>query len=327
MDFTGDDGTNIDGTIGFLSSPVSFPGLLRWYKADSFLGIASDGDTIGGMANTRQPWRDISGNFTDSGVTTASQAGPSTTVDISGGTFTFAVGDVGKTIQYDGGTGRDALIVTYVNPTQVVVDVSQTVPATQFGLYDNAQITSTGPAFKTGIVGAMPIIRFDTIFGGIYIKPGALTGDFTIIAASAVTDVTAGTSSEVVSDPFGTGHQFRRHYGPGGETNVMLFFGGAGLSISTDPLEMSTPPLATDFMLTVLRRSGNIISFRQNKTNKASMGGVDGTPFVITQIGSTNAGSTYMDLGELTIHTSYIADADLDKLYDQYYKPRWVTLP
>lgn len=37
-------------------TPLSFPGLHRWYKADSYSGIANDGDSIGGGGNTRGPW-------------------------------------------------------------------------------------------------------------------------------------------------------------------------------------------------------------------------------------------------------------------------------
>lgn len=46
-------------------TPVSFPGLHRWYKADSYSGIANDGDSIGGGANTRGPWIDQTGSGDD----------------------------------------------------------------------------------------------------------------------------------------------------------------------------------------------------------------------------------------------------------------------
>src|SRR4029078_3656756 len=46
-------------------NPASISGLWRWYKADSYLGIANDGDTVGGGTTMRGPWVDYSGNGDD----------------------------------------------------------------------------------------------------------------------------------------------------------------------------------------------------------------------------------------------------------------------
>lgn len=64
------------GDQAFLAStkrqfgPASLSGLWRWYKADSFLGIANDGETVGGYANDHGPWTDLSGNGDDASYVT-----------------------------------------------------------------------------------------------------------------------------------------------------------------------------------------------------------------------------------------------------------------
>lgn len=61
-------------------TPLSFPGLLRWYKADSYSGIANDGDSIGGGGNTRGPWIDQTGSGDDA----TAAAGPLFRTNIEG---------------------------------------------------------------------------------------------------------------------------------------------------------------------------------------------------------------------------------------------------
>lgn len=41
-------------------TPNSFPGLLRWYRADDFVGV--DGNSVGGGANNLGPWVDRTGS-------------------------------------------------------------------------------------------------------------------------------------------------------------------------------------------------------------------------------------------------------------------------
>lgn len=46
-------------------TPLSFPGLHRWYKADSYNGIAADGESVGGGANMHGPWVEQTGSGDD----------------------------------------------------------------------------------------------------------------------------------------------------------------------------------------------------------------------------------------------------------------------
>lgn len=90
----------------------------------------------------------------DSGVTTAAQSG--TTVNLSGGSFTFTnTGtDAGNTIKWD--SGQEAMVVTVVTPTQVTVDRSQTVGAGQFTVYrtNQTQLSSQQKRTSTYLTGS-----------------------------------------------------------------------------------------------------------------------------------------------------------------------------
>lgn len=82
---------------------------------------------------------------------TVGQSG--TTATLTGGTFTFAVGDVGKWIGWAG--GQQAKITAYVSTTQVTVDRSQTVStaaatlyrANQTGLATEVKRSNTYPVY------------------------------------------------------------------------------------------------------------------------------------------------------------------------------------
>lgn len=59
-------------------TPLSFPGLHRWYDATSFTGIAADGETIGGSGQNHGPWPEkVFGvdNATGSGIFKTNQVG------------------------------------------------------------------------------------------------------------------------------------------------------------------------------------------------------------------------------------------------------------
>lgn len=78
---------------------------------------------------------------TDSGgASTVSQSG--TTVSVDSGSFTFAVGDVGKLIRWDSG-GQTAKILAYIGTDSVTVDTSATVSAGTFAMY---RVNQTGLA-------------------------------------------------------------------------------------------------------------------------------------------------------------------------------------
>lgn len=83
----------------------------------------------------------------DSGVTTASQAG--TVVTLSGGSFVFTntVTDAGRVIRWD--SLETARIVTITSPTVANVDVSQTVAAAEFTVYNAQQVGLTTEIQRT----------------------------------------------------------------------------------------------------------------------------------------------------------------------------------
>lgn len=217
-------------------TPSSISGLWRWYKADSYLGIANDGDTVGGGTNTRGPWVDFSGN------------------------------------------GDDA-----TNPT-------------------------SGPVYKTNMIGAMPILQM----GELNFSPGGLN-DFTVIAVHQKTAV----NSFILADSFVANHQLRRDFA--GDNTTFFYSGGAGVSPS---IALTSP---NNFMALTVRRSGVSVTFRENKTNKG--GGNEAGLWTTFEIGSITYGGN-LNLAELIIYKgTVVSDADLDKLYDEYLKPRWITLP
>lgn len=101
---------------------------------------------------------------------TVGQSG--TTATLTGGTFVFAVGDVGKWIGWAG--GQQAKITAYVSTTQVTVDRSQTVStaaatlyrANQTGLATEVKRSNTYPAY-TYTDGRQAQVTYGTAASGI----------------------------------------------------------------------------------------------------------------------------------------------------------------
>lgn len=214
-------------------TPASFPGLHRWYDANSFAALGTDGDTVGGGTNTLGPWID-------------------------------------KT-----GSGDDATAVT-------------------------------GPVYKTNIVGTKPVIRFTTEF--MLFAPGSLT-DFTVIAVYRQT----GTTSMLLQNPGQLRISFLGD-------NTRLFFDGTGIGQAANAW---ASPAAVNVI--ACSRTGSTVTFRENKTSRGSFV-YSNANFDVVEIGSSSLGGS-IDLAELMIWTTPVADVDKDALYDQYLKPRWTTLP
>lgn len=220
-------------------TPLSFPGLHRWYDATSFTGIANDGDSIGGGANVRGPWIDKTGSG------------------------------------------------------------------------DNATNTINGPLFKTNIVGSLPVIRFATATGAFMnFLPGTLAADFTVVCMCRSV---AGLDGFIFYNTT-TGHQLRTLFG--GSHDVVFYAGGPTLS--------GFFGAAIVFEVVGCKRSAGTVTLRQNKINITSGG--DANAWTVNQIGISSLGSN-MDIGELLLYNTAISDANLTLLYDQYLKPKWVSLP
>lgn len=219
-------------------TPASFPGLLRWYRADDYLPIGVDGDTVGGGTAVLGEWIDRTGSG------------------------------------------------------------------------DDANHPTSGGIFKTNIVGTMPVIRQTNQF--LNFAPGNLT-DFTIFAAHRRT-----AFPSFILENTANNHQFRRGFGGVPEALIA----GSVDGVFGDPLVDET-----NFMALAARQSGTTVNFRQDKVDRGAPGtGPGAAGFLVTEIGSNINGSN-MDLGELMIWNTVLSDADLDQLYDEYLKPRWVTLP
>lgn len=178
----------------------------------------------------------------------------------------------------------------------------------QTGSGDNANHPTSGGTYETNVVGSRAVIRQINHF--LNFAPGPLT-DFTIVVANRRTDLAASYMFLNLALNYG----MRRAIG-----GVDSFdFGNDMAGISADPLSDSA-----DFMVLSCKRSGNAVTFRQNKTARG--GGVVPGNWTVSQIGNSTLGGN-IDLGEILIWTTVLSDADLDLLYDEYLKPRWTTLP
>jgi hypothetical protein len=174
------------------------------------------------------------------------------------------------------------------------------------------------PVYHTNIFGSMPAITFTAASSqGLAMTDLTLaaspTGRFTIIVIAATTNdnIILGTDSA------GTGNtQVRfRHGGP---QNIAFFFAGVG--VDSSPFTNAQ----TSIRSTCWRRSdafGSIL-FRDNKISVAS-GGNDPGVADINQVGLSFGLFTNGNVAEICIYTASHSDADLDALYDNYFRPRW----
>ena len=177
------------------------------------------------------------------------------------------------------------------------------------GHSDDATNPVTGPLYKTNIIGTMPIIRFNTEY--LSFSPGGL-GDFTLIAVHQKTHI----NCFINGDSFVANHQLRRDFGG---DNTTLFYAGAG---GVSPTALGAP---NNFMAMTVRRSAGTVSFRENKTARG--GGVEAGTWTVFELGSITFGGN-LDFAEYILYKgTVLSDADVDFLYDNYLKPRWVTLP
>lgn len=178
------------------------------------------------------------------------------------------------------------------------------------GNADNATNAAAGPHYRENFIGTMPIIELGAT--SLSFSPGALN-DFTLIAVHKKT----ANNCFIVADSFVANHQLRRDFG--GDLTTLFYAGAGGVSPS---IALSSP---NNFMSMTVRRTGTAVTFRENTNNRG--GGNEAGAWTTHEIGSiTFGGSCWM--AELIIYKGVaLSDADVDKLYTQYLKPRWVTLP
>jgi len=108
-------------TIGAFTGYYNESGFLNVYLGDSAGGQWNGNNNVGVGAAT-------CGSTTNGGSTTVNQVGTTITITSSGG-IRFSPGDVGGSIQFNGGV-QTADILTYVSPTVVTSSVSQSIPST-----------------------------------------------------------------------------------------------------------------------------------------------------------------------------------------------------
>ena len=174
----------------------------------------------------------------------------------------------------------------------------------------NAVLTGSPPVFRTAQFGSMPAIRFSA--PQYFTHPAlVLAGDFTI----AIVTVQGGDFI-FLSNSSGN-YQVRRCQSGGDNLafhpNAATVTANYGVGVITDP------------RVSVWRRSAGVMDFRVNKTTFA--GGATSDTMNTNQLGLADGGPDDGWVGEVCIWTSVLSDANLDALYDNYFKMVFTNLP
>lgn len=173
------------------------------------------------------------------------------------------------------------------------------------------------PTWETNVVGTKPVVRFDTtVTPGVFLNIPEIvfTGDLTVMFIC---------STRSGSDTLWFGHntfnhQLRRNVLG---ANDAAFFDG----VTFLPSALFVGSSLALQMLTY-RRSAGTVSFRQNKTARGG-GGAGATIRFDAICNNVFLGSGDGYLAEVVFYDAHRSDAECDQLYDNYFKPRWITLP
>jgi hypothetical protein len=174
------------------------------------------------------------------------------------------------------------------------------------------------PSYETNEVGAMPIVRFTPGFNAFLnlVTPFSFAGDFTIMV---VMRKSSGTNDTLVMSHSTLNHQIRRWRA--GVNNASFFAGGA------EQLSTNFAGANTSLHLATYRRNGIAITFRENKTDRSGATTDANTLQLDALVNNIFLSTGDMDIAEIIWYNQYRSDSEVDKLYDQYLKPRWITLP
>lgn len=169
------------------------------------------------------------------------------------------------------------------------------------------------PVFKTNIVGTMPVVRF---------SPGSSQYlSMTAVGLSAYTFIVIGSfnsdSMTFGSDAFNYQVRVKRS----GANNMSNYFGGSDVQSTA-----LTNPANTIRMLT-WRRNGGVCTWRENTTSASiAADSGDATPQFNAFGRASFGGFLDGDIGEMVAYDNELSDANLDSLYNDYFKARW-SLP
>lgn len=187
---------------------------------------------------------------------------------------------------------------------------------------DGTQGTAAArPTFRTNIFGSMPSIRFDGSDDALEF-PVATFGTNTALTFIWVGKGIANVDGNIIGHNVNS-MQLRVYY-----TNLdkVDFFDGA-INVISDTFGTS---LTGNVKMITWKRylnAGNyVIDFRENKTTRGTNMGPAGGVCTYNRIGRAfyGAGSTpNVEYGELVGYSGELTNAQIDNLYDTYFKPRW----
>lgn len=174
------------------------------------------------------------------------------------------------------------------------------------------------PVYHTNVFGSMPAIQFTAASSQALVMPlltfaASPGGLFTIVV------VATSTNDNIImgTDSAGTGNtQVRfRHGSP---ANVVFFFAGTGVESGTFTNAQAS------IRATIWKRvdTSGSINFRENKLSVPSPGSDPGQADM-NQVSGTFGLFTNGNVAEICVWAASQSDADLDTLYDNYFKPRW----
>lgn len=169
------------------------------------------------------------------------------------------------------------------------------------------------PVFKTNIFGSLPAVRLSgqkrlTLDSGVIIL-----SDFTILAVAKV------NGDSIWMSRNGVNRQVRAFRS--GVNNLSINTSG-GTEVASGTLSVA----ATDGRMIGYRRvSGTgVADFFENDTNFA--GGNNIFTIDLDQIGIIDGGPLNIDIGEMVIYDSVLSTANIQLLYNDYFKPKF-SLP
>jgi hypothetical protein len=174
---------------------------------------------------------------------------------------------------------------------------------------DNATNAGNQPLFQPAYFGSLPAVK-----NGLMGLTGFTLTDFTITFVGQV------TSDSVVLGHSTLNTQVRIDRSG---NNELSFFPDSAPECESNNF---TQPAANTRMMT-WRRTTAAITYRENKTAIAAAAGTNSHILTIDRIGSNPFTGFFIGFyAEITVWNTVLSDANLDNLYDNYFKPRW-SLP